>query len=260
MKLLVLSFLAGLSLTPAKAVEPFDPFHLASIDKRPGALVPLDLPVRDQAGQTTTLRRLAAGRPILLSPVQHRCPNLCGLTLDGVAASAAAQPDHQVELVAFGIDPREGPADAAVSDGHLTDAVPAGMKSQTAAVIGDASVVGAVTHALGYRYAWDSRMGQYAHIAATAVLTPDGRLSSWLYGVRPPSDVVKAAVAAASRNGLSALGDQILLLCYHYDATTGRYDSLTKTLLRVTAGIMVALVAGLIALSLWRERRRGRAQ
>ncbi len=133
------------------------------------------------------------------------------------------------------------------------------MKTQTAALTGDASAIGAVTHALGYRYAWDARMGQYAHIAATAVLTPDGRLSSWLYGVRPPPQVIKAAVAVAGRNGLSALGDQLLLLCYHYDAVSGRYDSLAKTLVRASFAATAALVAGLVGFSLWRERRRGRA-
>jgi protein SCO1/2 len=259
MRLVVLPILAGLSFGSNRAVEPFDPFHLASIDKRPGAQIPLDLVFVDQAGHATTLRQLSQGRPILLSPVQHRCPNLCGLTLDGVAASAAAQTDHKIELIAFGIDPREGPADAAVSNDHLSEAAPADMKTRTAALTGNALTIGAVTQALGYRYAWDARMGQYAHIAATAVLTPDGRLSSWLYGVRPPPEVVRAAVAVASRNGLSALGDQLLLLCYHYDAVSGRYDSLATTLVRASFAAMAMLVAGLVGFSLWRERRRGRA-
>jgi protein SCO1/2 len=247
----------------ARAAEPFDPFGAAGIDGRPGAAVPLDGTFTDQDGRTVSLRRLGRGRPILLVPVQHRCPNICGATLTGVVRAINAQParaGRDFTLVAFGIDPGEGPGDAAVSAGRLREALAPTPKADVTALVGRAPAVQAVTRALGYRYAWDPRIGQYAHLAAAAVLTPDGRLAAWLYGVQPPPDVLRTALAAASHGGLAGLGERLLLLCYHYDPVSGRYGPLAWTLLR-GLGVVVALVlAAFVVASLVRERRRGRAR
>jgi len=240
----------------ARAAPPFDPFGVATIDARPGAQIPLDLPFQDETGRTVTLRGLAHGRPILLAPVQHRCPNICIATLEGLARvlrGQTARPGRDVEVVAFGIDPREGPADAAVSARRLEAGLagPAGV----AALTGPASRIAQVTQALGYRYAWDTRIGQYAHVAAVAVLSPGGRLSGWLYGVAPPPTLVHAAIAAAARGGVASLGERLLLLCYHYDPVSGRYDVLVMDLLGGAAALTALTLAGFIGLMLLRERR-----
>jgi protein SCO1/2 len=239
----------------AHGAEPFDPFRLARIDPRPGAQVPMDAPFRDEAGRAVTLRGLGHGLPILLAPVQHRCPNICVATLEGLAQAVngqSARPGRQVEIVAFGIDPREGPADAANSARRLRTA----LNGQPAhALTGAAPDIAAVTRMLGYHYAWDARLGQYAHIAAVAVLTPDGRLSGWLYGVQPPPAVLDAAVDGAGRGGSANLGQQILLLCYHYAPVIGRYGALALNTLKVAAGLCVLALLGFIALSVLRDRR-----
>ena len=252
---LVLLALAG----AAQAAEPFDPFRLAHIDARPGAQIPMDMAFRDEAGRPVTLRGLAHGRPLILAPVQHRCPNICVATLEGLARAVkgqAARPGRDLEIVAFGIDPREGPADAEVSAQRL-DAALGGQAVH--ALTGAAPDIAAVTRALGYRDAWDPRLGQYAHVAAVAVLTPEGRLSSWLYGVQPPPAVLNAAISVASRGGSANLGQQILLLCYHYAPVVGRYGPLALNALRVAAGLCVLALFGFIAASVLRERRRSAA-
>jgi protein SCO1/2 len=185
--------------------------------------------------------------------VQHHCPNLCGYTLDGLAARLRETGlDRGASVVALGIDPKETPADAAASAARL-----AGL-ADAHAVVGAAPQVAALTGALGYRYAWDARLGQYVHLAAVAVLTPQGKLSSWLYGLQPPAPVLRAAVQAAAKGGFSAIGDRIILLCYHYDPQTGRYDSVVAAALKVGAGAVVLALAAFVALSLGRDRRRGR--
>jgi len=250
--LLVLMTLAG----AARAAGPFDPFHLARIDGRPGAQVPLDLAFRDQAGDTVTLRSLAHGRPILLAPVQHRCPNICGATLEGLARAVngqAARPGRELEIVAFGIDPREGVADAVVSARRLGAALDG---QPVHALTGPPSDIAAVTSAIGYHYAWDPRLGQYAHIAAVAVLTPDGRLSSWLYGIQPSPQALSAAVAAARRGDAGDRGQQLLLLCYHYIPIIGTYGTLALNALKIAGAACVLALFGFIANSLLRERRR----
>jgi protein SCO1/2 len=257
--LLALAAAAALACGHAQArVEPFDPFGAAGVDPKPGAQAPLDGAFRDAQGRAVTLRQLAHGKPLVIAPVQHHCPNICGLTLEGLRDAVAGQgyaPGRDFTVVALGIDPKEGPADAVASERHLAGA--AGAPGIYALVGGEAQIR-QVTDALGYRYAFDPRIGQYAHIAAVAVLTPKGRLARWLYGVAPRPQDLHLALTDAGRGRLGSLGDQIVLLCYHYDPTTGRYSSLVMNIMR---GVGLATAAGLallIALFVRRDRARRR--
>lgn len=237
----------------------FDPFAVAGIDVKPEAAVPLDLAFRDATGGSVTLRSVAAGRPIVLAPVLHDCPNICGVTLAGLAQSVRAQPfvaGRDFALVAFGIDSREGPAAALRSVEALARAYPALPRASLHALTGSADNIAQVTRALGYRYAWDERIGQYAHVAAVAVLTADGRIARWLYGLAPAPDDLRLALTDAGQGKLGGWRDQLLLLCYHYDPETGRYGSLVGWLLRVCGGATVVVAGGLIGLAVLRERRR----
>jgi protein SCO1/2 len=247
---LLLALFAG----PAAA---FDPFAVVGIDGKPGAAVPLDRPFRDQHGRPATLAGIAAGRPILLVPVLHACPNICGVTLAGLAQAIAAQPNkpgRDFAFVAFGIDPDETSSDAAASLERLTDAFPGAAPVD--GVTGAAADVAAVTGALGYRYGRDPATGEIAHSAAAAVLTPDGRLAAWLNGIAPDPQDLRLALAEASRGQLGGWRDQLLLLCFHYDPRTGRYDDTATLLLRAAGGVTATATAFLIALALLRERRR----
>ena len=253
--MLALGFALALGAPAAHArPEPFDPFGAAGVDPKPGAQIPLDAAFHDQAGRPVTLRELANGKPLVVAPVQHHCPNICGLTLEGLHEAIAGQaykPGRDFEVVAFGIDPREGTAAAETSEQRLAGSPPA---AGVEALVGPAANIAQVTQALGYRYAWDPRIGQYAHIAAVAVLTPDGRLARWLYGVAPSPKDLHLALTDAGRGRLGDLGEQIRLLCYHYDPKTGRYSSLVMEILRAVGVALTAGLAGLIAAFLRRDR------
>lgn len=245
-----------LCIAPCRAAtDPFDPFNAARIDAKPGAPIPLDLALRDQHGLPTTLRKIARNRVLVLVPVLHECPNICGVTLGGIVDAAKAQPrfkpGRDFALVAFGIDPKEGPEDAAAELRRL-----AGQRGDTGfpifATTGSEAAVRAVTDALGYHYAWDARIGQYAHAAATAVLTPDGRLTRWLYGIAPEPDELGKAVADARAGRTGGFLRQLILLCYHYDPATGTYSLLIARVVRY-AGI--ATVLGLAGLLFFLRRR-----
>lgn len=241
------------------AVDPNDPFKAASIVERPGAPIPLDRPFVTAAGKAVTLRQLAAGKPLLITPVQHECPNICGVTLAGIAAAIDGQaryrPGRDFAIVALGIDPREGPAQARDGLNRLAAQRPDAIWRPVALTGGERSIE-AVTSALGYRYAWSDQLGQYAHLSATAVLTRDGRLSSWLYGLAPTPAQLDAALAQASAGRSGGVMQQLLLLCFHYDPQTGRYSLAIVKALRLAGIATVLLIAlGLLLLS----RRRGPA-
>ena len=251
--LLIVLLLAG------EAGYAFDPFQAAGIDEKPAAAVPLDLSFTQADGTRTSLRTIAGGKPILLAPVLHRCPNICGVTLSGLMQAISAQkyrPGRDFALVAFGIAPEEGPDAAAESLHDLRLRFPTLLQNGVYALTGSEADIRAVTDALGYRYRWDDRIGQYAHIAAVAALTPDGRLSRWLYGLAPAPEDVELALTEAGEGAVGGFAQRLLLLCYRYDPETGRYSPLIWTALRLAGGLTVGAGGLALAIAFRRERRK----
>lgn len=242
LSLLLMALLPGI----AHGQTGFDPFGEARIDERPGALVPLDAPLLDEHGRPTSLRKIADGKPMLLAPVLHDCPNFCGVTLAGLTDAIAGQglrPGKDFALVAFGLDPHEDPKAAA---GDLSRMAARHAIGPATATTGPADSIHAVTDALGYRYAWDARIKQFAHVAGVAVLTPEGRLSGWLYGISPRPEAVTRAVAAARVEQPAPIGERLRLLCFHYDPATGRYTPAIDLFLKGAAFATVATVVVLL--------------
>lgn len=237
----------------------FDPFQAAGIDEKPAATIPFDLSFTKADGTRASLRAIANGKPILLAPVLHRCPNICGVTLSGLMQAISAQtyrPGRDFSLVAFGIDPDEGPEAAAQSLKDLRSRFPAILQNGVLAMTGTEADIRAVTDALGYRYQWDEGIGQYAHVAAVATLTPEGRLSRWLYGLAPAADDVQLALTEAGEGVTGGFAEKLLLLCYHYDPETGRYSPLIWTALRLTGGLTIG--GGVLALAVAFRKERGK--
>lgn len=251
-RLLALLLVALLSIG---AVDPNDPFKSATIVERSGAAIPFDGAFVDQDGKPTTLRKIAGGKPLLIVPVQHECPNICSVTLAGITGAIDGQaryrPGRDFAIVALGIDPREGPAQAR-DDLHRLAEQRRG-KWQPVALTGSDKEIRAVTDALGYRYAWSKQLNQYAHVSGTAVLTADGKLSSWLYGLAPTPAQVDSALAQAVAGRSGGIMQQILLLCFHYDPQTGRYSLAIVKALRI-AGILTVAAIALLVLLLSRRR------
>lgn len=250
--------LLAIALLSIAAVDPNNPFKSASIDERPGASIPLDGSFVTQTGKVATLRRIADGKPLLIVPVQHECPNICSVTLAGISSAIDGQtkyrPWRDFAIVAFGIDPREGPAQARDDMHRLAQARAGGGKWHMVALTGKAPDIHAVTDALGYRYAWSDQLRQYVHVTGTAVLTPDGRLSSWLYGLSPTSAQVDKALAQAIAGRSGGIMQRLILLCCYFDPTTGKYTLAITKALRV-AGIGTVILLGLLMLFLSRKRR-----
>jgi protein SCO1/2 len=244
-----------LLLAAPAAAQQFDPFHEARNDKRIGAQVPLDGTFLDRNGKAVTLEQLAAGKPRLLLPVLHDCPNFCSETLAGVTKAIAALPagTRPFATVAFGIDPKEGPAQAKDDFARLEAQTGRRLPSDTYALTGPASAIHQVTDALGYHYAWDARIGQYAHAAAFAVITPSGKLSRWFYGLSPDPVELAEALQTARQDQVGSWAQQLLLICFHYDPETGRYTASIMKILRL-AGLATILGIGLLVVLSQRRR------
>jgi protein SCO1/2 len=259
-RLTLLLALLWLILMQQSVAQPFDPFSAAGIDPaRVGERLALDSRFTDQHDQPVRLGDLLHGQPTLLVPLYFRCPNVCGAALSTLFSQLASQPyriGRDFQVIAFSFDPREDASTARaellkLSQHWPTLATEPGLHLLT----GDSAASQALARSIGFSYRYDDQQQQFAHTSAVAVVTGDGRLSRWLYGLGYQADDLRLGLTEAGQGKLGALKEQLLLLCYHYDPQSGTYNSRVILLLQV-AGVATVLGLGLfIVLALRRERR-----
>lgn len=228
------------------------------IDQRLNQQVPLDLEFRDESGRLAPLREYFGGKPVILTLVYYQCPMLCTLVLNGTLQSLRKIPmsvGEQFEVVTVSFDPREGPELAAAKkQSYIERYGRAGAARGWHFLTGDQASIEQLTRAVGFRYAYDAKSGQYAHASAIMVLTPEGRLAQYFYGVEYQPRDIRLALVEASANRIGSATDQLLLFCFHYDPATGKYGLAILRILRATCLATVLAIGGLF----WGMSRRKR--
>ena len=227
-----------------------------------GDTVPTDLTFFDEAGAEVSLATLLDGeRPLMLAFVYHSCPMLCSLVLDGVA-DAVATTDLELgtdyEVLAVSIDPRDTPARADSAKARYARLVefgdPAAFHFWTVGEEHEASVE-ALADAVGFRYAFDPRTGEYAHNGATIMLSPEGKVTRYLYGIEYPARDVKLALVEASEGTVGTALDRFLITCYVYDEDARSYSLAVLQVLKL-GGVLLLVVFGGLLLVYWRREAR----
>jgi protein SCO1/2 len=215
------------------------------------AQVPMHARFTQTDGAPTDLATLMQGRPALLVLGYYRCPMLCETTMDGILESlrGIALP---YEILVVSIDPAEGPADAIPKQRRYAATMDASALARLHLLTGAAEPVAQLARTVGFPYRRDPATGQFAHPAGFVVLTPAGRISRYVTGVRFDTDMVRAALDDAGRGRIGTLVDQVLLFCAHYDPTTGRWTPAVMRLTQVAGGVTLALLAALVG---WHRRR-----
>lgn len=257
----------ALIAAPAFAQQPagFSPELLdqIGIDQRIGEHVPLDLELVDEQGNTVQLSQYFGRRPVLLSLVYLRCPMLCNMTADGLVKSLKVlkfDVGREFEVLTVSFDPREGPElAAAAKETALERYNRQGAAEGWHFLTGRQEEIERLAKAVGFRYVWDEARGQYAHAAGIMVITPEGKISHYLHGVEFPPRDVRLAVVEASQGKVGSITDQVMLLCYQYDPTTGKYGLLIYRTMRAAGLTTVVALAALIGILLRRERRGAHA-
>jgi protein SCO1/2 len=269
---------AGLSVSPAAAqssaplsVPPPGPAALAQVpilrdaglEQKLDSLVPLDAPFVDERGRDVTLGQYFGARPVVLALVYYECPMLCTQVLNGLVGSLQAltfTAGREFDVVAVSFDPGETPPMAATARAaYLRRYGRAAADSGVHFLTGRESSIRSLTQAVGFTYAYDPAIDQYAHPAAIAVLTPQGRVSRYLFGIEfAPRDLRLALIEAADRRIGTAI-DQMLLFCYHYDPERGTYGFAITNVVRAGGILTVVALCAFILSSLRRERRQAGA-
>jgi protein SCO1/2 len=219
------------------------------ITEHAGARLPLDLEFTDEDGKPVRLARFFPGdRPVILTLGYYRCPMLCTLVLNSLVDGLKDlpwTPGQQFEIVTVSIDPTETPTLAKLKkQNYLADYGRPGAAAGWHFLTGREENIRKLAEAVGFGYRYVEERGQYAHPAAIFVVTPDGRMAKYLYGVLYQPKTLRLALAEAGQGKIGTTTDQLLLYCFHYDAQEGRYVLAASNIMRL-GGAATALVVGL---------------
>ena len=232
------------------------------IEQRLNEQIPLDLKFRDEQGQERQLGEYFGKKPVVLLPVFYDCPQLCNQILSGFVMSLRAmslEVGDDFTAIAFSFDPREGPELAAKKkDTYIRSYGKPKAADGWHFLTSDEETIKALTKAIGFRYAWDADTNQYAHASGIMVVTPEGRLSRYFYGVEYSPRFLRLGLVEASAGKIGSIVDQVLLLCYHYDPTTGQYGLIIMNVIRVSA-VLLLLAMGAMFL-IYRGKNKSNAR
>jgi protein SCO1/2 len=230
------------------------------IEQRLNEQVPLDLQFKDETGRTVQLKEYINGsKPVILSLVFYKCPMLCNQILTGLLGSLRSQSfdvGKEFEVLTVSFDPRETPEIAAEKkQSFITRYNRPGAEKGWHFLTGDAENIRRLTDAVGFQYNYDEKTNQFAHASGIMVMTPTGKLSRYFYGIEYNPRDLRLGLIEASDNKIGSSVDQLLLYCYHYDPSTGRYGPVVMNIMRLGG---VATVLGIGGLLLILRRRNGK--
>jgi protein SCO1 len=250
----------GIISTPANVRPPY--LENVGIDQRLDAQVPADLAFLDDSGRAVKLGDYFGEKPLILTLVYYTCPMLCGETLAGLAGSLKAvkfDVGKEFDIVTVSFNPNETPEIAAAKKSDYVKRYGRpGAASGWHFLTGSAASINALTKAVGFKYQYDPKINQYAHATAIMVLTPEGRISRYFYGVDFPPKDLRLGLVEASESKIGNAVDAVLLYCYHYNPATGKYGAVVNNMLRLGGAFTIVLLAGMILIFLRLDKAASR--
>jgi protein SCO1/2 len=220
--------------------------------------VPLDTTFRDERGNTVRLGDYFGKRPVVLVFAYFDCPMLCTQVINGLASALGVlslTPGTDFEIVTVSFNPADTPASATAKKAiYLERYTRAGAADSWHFLTGDQPSIDRLTRAAGFRYVWDADTKQFAHPSGIIVLTPDGRLARYLFGIEYGPRDLRYAIVEASNGKVGTAADTLLLYCYHYDPMTGRYGLVVMRALRLAGAATVLALGAFIVVMVRRER------
>jgi protein SCO1/2 len=235
-------------------------FRDVGITPKFGQKLPLDAQFVNPDGKEVRLGDCFAGKPVVLHLVYYDCPMLCKLSADGLFSTLGVlslKLGDDFTIVTISFDPREGPGlSAKARDLAIARCGKEAVETGWHFLTGDDASIKAVTDAVGFRYVYDDSTKQYAHASGIFVITADGTVSRYLGGINYSPRDVRFSLVEASDGKVGSAVDQVMMLCYMYDPTSGKYGFAIMTLMRTAGVLTVVTMATAIVVMFRRERRR----
>ena len=230
------------------------------VDERIGSSINLDLEFTGENGYQQSLRSFfKSGKPVVLNLVYYRCPMLCSLVLNSqtkVMKQVAWSAGNEFEVVTVSIDPQEGFNLAQAKKNWYLEQYGRPEAASGWHFLSDyQGNAKRLADQVGFRYRWDAKTEQWAHAAVIMMLTPDGKVSRYLYGLDYKPRDMRLALTEASEGRLGTVSDRLLLFCFHYDPASKSYVPFARNLMKI-GGALTVLVMGTILSFLWRRERR----
>lgn len=233
----------------------------AGITEHLGSAVSIhDLNFKDETGKDVKLSQyFASGKPVVLSLVYYDCPSLCNYLLNGKLESLKAlkwSVGQQFEVVTVSINPRETPELAAAKKAtYLKEYGREGAEAGWHFLTGTEDQIGKLASQVGFGFKYDPKEKQYAHSAAIFVLTPDGKISRYLYGIMYSPQDLRLSLLEASNGKIGTIIDRIILFCYKYNPETRKYSVYLSKIMQASGAGTVLVVGSYLAV-FWRRQRR----
>jgi protein SCO1/2 len=228
------------------------PLQKVGYDQKLGGQVPLGLGFRDQDGRAVRLSNYFGQKPVLLVLAYYHCPMLCDMVLTGVTGSLKTMtldPGKDFDVVVVSIDPNESAVQAAASRANTISRYGrSGTDEGWHFLTGPQPSIDALAASVGFRYVYDAERNEFSHAAGIVILTPEGRISRYLYGIEYAPRDVKLALIESADHKIGTLVDAALLYCFHYDPAIGRYSAMTMRIVRIGAVLTVLGLALMITL------------
>jgi protein SCO1 len=250
------SMTTGVMSPPANVRPPY--LTNVGIEQHLDGQVPADLAFVDDTGRPVKLGDYFGKKPLILNLVYYNCPMLCGEALAGLSASMKMikfDVGNEFDVVTVSFNPKETPQVAAQKKVDYLKRY--GRPNASAGwhfLTGPPESINALTKAVGFQYQYDATKDQYAHATAIMVLTPQGRISRYFYGVDFPPKDLRMGLVEASEGKIGNAVDQVLLYCYHYDPVAGKYGAVVSNMLKIGGGLTILLVGGLILILIRLDR------
>jgi protein SCO1 len=246
----------GIMSPPSNVRPPY--LENVGIEQHLDAQVPPDLAFVDDTGRQVKLGDYFGKKPLILNLVYYNCTMLCGEALAGLTGAIRLvkfDVGNEFDIVTVSFNPQETPEIAATKKkDYLKRYGRPNAATGWHFLTGPPESINALTKAVGFQYQYDPKIQQYAHATAIMVLTPQGRISRYFYGVDFPPKDLRMGLVEASQGKIGNAVDQVLLYCYHYDPATGKYGAIVSNILRLGAGLTILILGGLIFVLLKLER------
>lgn len=243
--------------------DPSQRFEDIKIEQHLDAQAPLELTFMNEKNEPVSLAELLDNKPAILSLVYYHCPMLCDVVLDGVEGVVDAMKyrvGEDYNVITVSIDPKETPEMASEKKAeHLARLHRDGAGKGWHFLTGDEVAIDRLAETVGFRYVYDAASDQFAHAAGIMLLTPKGKIARYYYGVEYIPRDVEFGLQEASQGQIGNLVDQLVLLCFQYDPSTGQYGFYVIGAMRIGAVLMILGFATMYAVLYFRSRRKKRA-